>query len=43
VHLEKQSVEIATVVARAVEMASPLLEQHQHELALDVPAAGLAV
>jgi signal transduction histidine kinase/ActR/RegA family two-component response regulator len=43
VHLEKQAVEIAVVVARAVEMASPLLEQRQHALAVDVPAAGLEV
>ncbi|HWN71760.1 MAG TPA: ATP-binding protein, partial [Haliangium sp.] len=43
VHLEKQAVEIAAVVARAVEMASPLLEQHRHQLTVDVPATGLAV
>jgi signal transduction histidine kinase/CheY-like chemotaxis protein len=43
VHLEKQAVEIAAVVARALEMASPLLEQHQHRLAVDVPATGLEV
>jgi signal transduction histidine kinase/ActR/RegA family two-component response regulator len=43
VHLEKQAVEISTVVARAVEMASPLLEQHRHALTLDVPAMGLPI
>jgi signal transduction histidine kinase/ActR/RegA family two-component response regulator len=43
VHLEKQPVELAVVVGRAVEMASPLLEQRQHALFVDVPAAGLQV
>jgi signal transduction histidine kinase/ActR/RegA family two-component response regulator len=43
IHLEKQPLEIAPVVARAVEMASPLLEQRQHRLSVDVPATGLEV
>ena len=43
VHLERQPVEIANVVARAVEMASPLLEQRQHALAVDVPVTGMEV
>jgi signal transduction histidine kinase/ActR/RegA family two-component response regulator len=43
VHLEKQPLEIAPVVARALEMASPLLEQRQHRLSVDVPAMGLEV
>jgi PAS domain S-box-containing protein len=43
VELKKEIVEIAVVVARAVELASPLLEQQQHHLAVSVPDRGLAV
>jgi signal transduction histidine kinase len=42
VELRSTSVELAEVVARSVEVASPLLEQRRHVLALDV-AAGLIV
>jgi PAS domain S-box-containing protein len=41
--LRKQSIEIAEGVARAVEMVSPLLEQQQHEVNIDVPVVGLVV
>jgi signal transduction histidine kinase/ActR/RegA family two-component response regulator len=41
--LERASVEIAQVVARAVEMVSSLLEQRHHSLAIDVPSVGLVV
>ncbi|HVU52028.1 MAG TPA: PAS domain S-box protein [Polyangia bacterium] len=43
VTLSKRPLELATVVAKAVEAAAPLLEQRQHELALAVPAEGLVV
>jgi CheY-like chemotaxis protein len=41
--LHRQPVEIADVVAKAVEMAGPLFEQHRHVLDIDVARAGLSV
>jgi PAS domain S-box-containing protein len=43
VELKTEIVEIAEVVAKAIEMASPLLEQRAHRLAVDVPRTGLRV
>ena len=43
VELQRKRVEIAEAVAKAVEMASPMLEQRQHHLALEVPPRGLSV
>jgi PAS domain S-box-containing protein len=43
IDLERRPIEIGAVIARAVEMASPLLEQRQHHLDLQVPREGLAV
>ncbi len=43
IELRRQPVEIADVVARAIEMASPLLEQQRHDLSVDVPSDGLVV
>ncbi|UQA61006.1 hybrid sensor histidine kinase/response regulator [Polyangium aurulentum] len=43
VELKKRTVELSRVVARAVETASPLLEQRSHELAMNVPTTGLLV
>ena len=43
VELKRERVELATVVARAIEMASPLIEQRRHDLKVRVPARGLAV
>ena len=43
VALERAPVELMTVVATAIELASPLLEQRQHHLVVDVPASGLVV
>ena len=43
IDLRRQPVEMADVVARAIEMASPLLEQQRHDLSIDVPSAGLIV
>jgi signal transduction histidine kinase/ActR/RegA family two-component response regulator/putative methionine-R-sulfoxide reductase with GAF domain len=36
IHLEKRNVEVGRIVTRAVEVASPLLEQRQHHLSLTV-------
>jgi PAS domain S-box-containing protein len=43
VELKRERIEIAEVVAKAIEMASPLIEQRQHRLTVDVPRQGLAV
>jgi PAS domain S-box-containing protein len=43
VELKAELVEMAEVVAKAIEMASPLLEQRTHTLTVDVPSRGLAV
>ena len=43
VELKVEIVEMADVVVKAIEMASPLLEQRAHALELDVPRRGLAV
>ena len=43
IELRKQTIELASVVVRAVEMASPLFEQRRQHLDVDVAAEGLAV
>jgi len=43
VDLKQEVVEVAGIVAQAIEMSSPLLEQGAHELVVDVPRHGLAV
>ena len=43
VALRKEPIEIAAAVARAIEMASPLLEQRAHLLQITVPQRGLLV
>jgi len=43
IQLRRQSVEIAEVVARAIETASPLIEEKRHVLDVQVPVSGLAV
>jgi PAS domain S-box-containing protein len=43
VTLTKKRLELATVVAKAVESAAPLLEERRHELVLSVAPEGLAV
>ena len=43
VELRREPVETAEFIARAVEVASPLLEQQRHHLTLDVPRSGLLV
>ena len=41
--LNREPIELSHVVARAVEIASPLFEQRRHFLNVDVPAKGLIV
>jgi len=41
--LRKELCELASVVAKAVEMASPLVEERGHHLTISVPPRGLAV
>jgi len=43
VELKRERIELAEVVARAIEVASPLLESRQQHLSLSVPAQGLPV
>jgi signal transduction histidine kinase/ActR/RegA family two-component response regulator len=43
IKLKTQAVEIAEVVAKAIEMSSPLLEQQQHHLRIEVAPRGLLV
>ena len=41
--LARQRTELAPIVTQAIEMASPLIEQKQHRLHVDVPATGLLI
>ena len=43
VNLEREPVEIASVIADAIEIASPLLEQGRHQFETQVPRHGLVV
>jgi PAS domain S-box-containing protein len=43
VELKAEIVEMAEVVSKAIEMASPLLERRTHALTVDVPSRGLAI
>jgi signal transduction histidine kinase/DNA-binding response OmpR family regulator len=43
VELKKERVEVAAVIAKALEMASPMLEQRKHRLTVSVPSSGLVV
>jgi len=43
VDLKRETVEIAEAVAKAIEMASPLLEQRTHSLSVEVEKQGLSV
>jgi signal transduction histidine kinase len=43
VELKRKPLNLATVVREAVELASPLLEERQQHLSLDLPATGLDV
>jgi PAS domain S-box-containing protein len=41
--LKKERIELGEVVRRAIEMASPLLEQRRHQVTVEVAGAGLPV
>jgi len=41
--LKRERVELSAVVSRAVELASPLLEERRHRLVVDVPEHGVPV
>ncbi|HEX5746832.1 MAG TPA: ATP-binding protein [Archangium sp.] len=41
VELKREKLELSTVVAKALEQASPLIEQREHTLTVDVPPRGL--
>ncbi len=43
IKLDRQPIEIGAVIARALEMASPLLEQRRHHVDVQVPHTGLIV
>lgn len=43
IELSRENVELSRIVAQAVEMASPLLEERRHNLILNVPRTGLAI
>ena len=43
IELRRERVELAEIVAEAIEMASPMIEQRQHRLDVRVPHAGMAV
>jgi signal transduction histidine kinase/PAS domain-containing protein len=43
IQLAKEVVEASTLVAKAVEMVTPLLERRRHKLVVDVPTSGLAL
>jgi PAS domain S-box-containing protein len=43
IQLQRAPIEVTEVVARAIEMASPLVEQRAHHLAVEVPPVGLRV
>src|SRR5262249_52755238 len=43
VELRRRSIEIAEVVAQAVELASPAMEERAHRLSIDVASYGLVV
>jgi len=43
IELKRERIEISEIIAKAIEMASPLIEQRRHNLTVDVPRHGLAV
>ncbi|HZL20011.1 MAG TPA: ATP-binding protein [Polyangia bacterium] len=43
IELKTKTIELSEAVARAIEMASPIVEQRQHRLTLNVPPHGLAL
>ncbi len=43
IELTRERIELADIIAKAIEMASPLVEQRGHALHVDVPGTGLIV
>ena len=43
IELEIRAIEIASAIARGLEIANPLIEQRRHKLTVDVPSRGLMV
>ena len=43
IELRRERIEVATVLAAAIETSSPLFEQRRHQIEVDVPEAGLVV
>jgi CheY-like chemotaxis protein len=43
IELRKEPIELATVVARAVETAQPLIDSQSHQLSVDVPSESLLI
>lgn len=43
IEIKKERLNLADAIDRAIEMASPLLEERRHELRVDVPRTGLEV
>ncbi len=43
VELQRERLELSEIVAKAIEMSSPLIEQRQHVLTVEVPRRGLAI
>ena len=43
IELRRRPVELGAVIAQAIETASPVLEQHRHELRVEVPREGMIV
>jgi signal transduction histidine kinase len=43
IELKRERIEISEIIAKAIEMASPLIEQRRHSLKVDIPRSGLAV
>jgi signal transduction histidine kinase/CheY-like chemotaxis protein len=43
IRLTRVPTQLSDAVARGIELASPLLEQHQHDLAVDIQTEGLGV
>jgi PAS domain S-box-containing protein len=43
IELKRERIEISEIVAKAIEMASPLIEQRRHNLTVNIPRSGLAV
>jgi signal transduction histidine kinase len=43
IRLSRLPIQLSDAVAKGIELASPLLEQHQHDLAIDIPTRGFGV